>query len=84
MNVSNFHVKGVAVLGERAISRASPNVTSRGAPNDGNCRFTMPVKGRCDREALPHAFNIGVFRYGKINPTRIKHTYNDSENLNES
>ena len=31
------------------------------------------------REALPQAFNIGVFEYGKSNPTTIKHIY-----LNES
>ena len=42
--------------------------------DDGNCRLTIPVvKGRCAREALPHAFNIGVFKYGKRNPTTIKH-----------
>ena len=50
--------------------------------NDGNCRLTMPViKGRCAREALPHAFSIGVFKYGKSNRTTIKHNYNESENL---
>ena len=50
--------------------------------NDGNCRLTIPVvKGRCAREALPHAFNIGVFKYGKSNPTTIKHIYNESTNL---
>ena len=53
--------------------------------NDGNCRLTIPVvKGRCAREALPHAFNIGVFKYGKRNPTTIKHIYNESENFNGS
>ena len=53
--------------------------------NDGNCRLTIPVvKGRCAREALPHAFNIGVFKYDKSNPTTIKHIHNESENLNES
>ena len=32
--------------------------------NDGNCRLTMPVgKGRCARDALPHAFHIGVFEF---------------------
>ena len=52
--------------------------------NDRNCRLTMPVgKGRCAREALPHAFNSGVFKYGKSNPTTIKLIYNKSENLNE-
>ena len=53
--------------------------------NDGNCRLTIPVvKGRCAREALSHAFDIGMFKYGKSNPTPIKHMYNESENLNES
>ena len=51
--------------------------------NDGNCRLTIPVvKERCAREALPHAFNIGVFKYGKRNPTTRKHIYNESENFN--
>ena len=51
--------------------------------NDGKCCLTIPiVKGRCAREALPHAFNIGVFKYGKSNPSTIKHIYNES-NLNE-
>ena len=53
--------------------------------NDGNCHLTLPVvKGRYAREALPHAFNIGVFKYGKSNSTTIKHIYNESENFNES
>ena len=53
--------------------------------NDGNCRLTIPVvKGRCAREALPHAFNIGVFKYGKRNLTTIKYIYNESENFNGS
>ena len=53
--------------------------------NYGNCHLTIPVvKGRCAREALPHAFNIGVLKYDKSNPTTIKHIYNESENLNES
>ena len=32
MNVSNLHVKGTYVLEARAISRAPPIITSRGAP----------------------------------------------------
>ena len=52
---------------------------------DGNCRLTLPVvEGRCAREALSHAFNIGMFKCDKSNPTTIKHIYNESENLNES
>ena len=59
MLVLNLHVKGAYVLEARAVSRAPPFVTSR---NDGNCRLTMPVgKGRCARDALPHAFHIAVF-----------------------
>ena len=62
VKVSNRHVKGAYVLEARAVSRAPAIVTSRGAP----CRLTIPVvKGRCAREALPHAFNIGVFKHGK-------------------
>ena len=53
--------------------------------NDGNCRLTIPVvKGRCARDALPHAFDIGVFKYSKSNLSTIKHINNESENLNES
>ena len=32
-------------------------------------------QGRCASEALPHAFDIGMFKYGKSNPTTIKHIY---------
>ena len=32
MNISNLHVKGAIVLEARALSRAPPIVTSRGAP----------------------------------------------------
>ena len=32
MSVSNLHVKGAYVLKARAVSRAPPIVTSRGAP----------------------------------------------------
>ena len=32
----------------------------------------------------PHAFNIGVFKYGKSDSTTIKHIYNESDNLNDS
>ena len=85
VSISNLHVKKTYVLEARAVSRAPPIVTSRGPLNDGNCRLTTPVvKGRCAREALPHACNIGVFKYGKSNPTTMKHIYNESENLNES
>ena len=53
--------------------------------NDVNCCLTIPVvKGHCALKVLPHAFNIGMFKYGKSNSTTIKHIYNESENLNES
>ena len=53
--------------------------------NDVNCRLTIPViKGRCAHEALPHAFNIGVFKYCKSNFAPIKRIKNEFENLNES
>ena len=41
--------------------------------NDGNGRLTIPiVKGRCARDALPHAFHIGVFKFVKTISTAIK------------
>ena len=84
VNVSNLRVKGAYVLEARAVSRA-PLLRHVVPLNDGNCRLTIPVvKGRCAREALPHAFNIGVFKYDKRNPTTIKHIYNESENFNGS
>ena len=86
VNVSNLHVKGVYVLEARAVSRAPPIVYVTWCPlNDGNCRLIIPiVNGRYAREALPHAFNIGGFEYGKSNHTKIKHIYNEFETLNES
>ena len=87
MNASNLHVKAHNVLKARVVSCAPPIVLSRGAPSrwelsPGN---TVPVVyGRYACEALPHAFNICMFKYGKSNSTTIKHIYNQSENLNES
>ena len=76
-NVCNLHVKGAYVRRESRFTRSSHC-------NDGNCRLTIPVvEGRCAREVLPRAFNIGVFKYGKSNPNTIKHIYNESENLKE-
>ena len=41
--------------------------------NDGTCRLTIPVvKGRCARDALPHAFHIDVFKFVKTISTAIK------------
>ena len=84
-NVSNLHVKGAYVLEARAVYALPPLLRHVVPLNDGNCRLTIPVvKGRCARDALPHAFDIGVFKYSKSNPSTIKHINNESENLNES
>ena len=50
--------------------------------NDGNCRLTMPVgKGRCARDALPHAFHIGVFKFVFTISTAIKHINKESAHI---
>ena len=54
-------------LKARAISRATPIVTCRGAP----C---------CACDAQPHILNIGMFKSGKKYSTAIKHIYNESAN----
>ena len=52
--------------------------------NDGNCRLTIPVvKGRCARDALPHALHIGVFKFVKTISTAMKHIYKESANIIE-
>ena len=52
--------------------------------SDGNCRLTMPVgKGRCARDALPHTFDMGVFRTVKKNSTTIKYISNQWANIIE-
>ena len=52
--------------------------------NDGNCRLTIPVgKGRCARDALPHAFHIGEFKFIFTISTAIKHIYKESANTIE-
>ena len=52
--------------------------------NDGNCGLTMPVgKGRCARDALPHAFHIGVFKFVFTISTAIKHIYKESAHIIE-
>ena len=52
--------------------------------NDGNCRLTMPVgKGRCARDALPHAFHIGVFKFVFTISTAIKHIFKESAHIIE-
>ena len=65
------------VLEAKALSRATPIVTSCGAP----CRLTMPiVKGRHACDTLPDTFNIGEFKSDKRIKT-IKHIYNESANI---
>ena len=50
--------------------------------NDGNCRLTIPVvKGRCARDALPHAFHIGVFELVKTISTAKKKKKKNTQNL---
>ena len=52
---------------------------------DGDCGLTIRVvKGHSAREALLHAFTIGLFKYGKSNSTTMKHIDNESEDVNES
>ena len=52
--------------------------------NDGNCRLTMPVgKGRCARDALPHAFHIGVFEFVFTNFYRNKTYLHESAHIIE-
>ena len=85
MNVGNIHGKGAYVLEAKPFHALLPLLRHVVFLNDGNCRLIIPViKGCCAHEVLPHAFNIGVFKYGKSNSTTIKHIYNESENLNES
>ena len=44
----------------------------------------MPVgKGRCARDALPHAFHIGEFKFVFTISTAIKHIYNESSHIIE-
>ena len=52
--------------------------------NDGNCRLTIPVvKGRCARDALPHAFHIGVLKFVKAISTTMKLIYEKSVKIIE-
>ena len=63
-----------------AVSRASPIVTSRGAP----AHLTIPlVKRRYARDALLHTCNIGVFTSAKKHSATIKHIYDESVNTIE-
>ena len=52
--------------------------------NDGNCRLIiLVVKGRRARDALPHAFHIGVFKVLKTISTTVKYIYKESANIIE-
>ena len=46
------------------------------------CPLTIPVvKGRCARDALPHAFHIGVFKVVRSISAAIKHIYKNLQTL---
>ena len=52
--------------------------------NGGNCRLTIPVvKRRYARDALPHAFHIGVVKFVNTIFTAIKHVYKEFANVIE-
>ena len=48
-------------------------------------RHVVPLngKGRCARDALPHAYHIGVFKFVFTISTVIKHIYKESANIIE-
>ena len=76
-------LKANVVLEARAGLPATPIVTSLVPLNEGNYRPTilMPIlKGCFAHEALPHPFNIGIFKWSKNNSTTIKHIYNEAAN----
>ena len=64
----------IIVLEGRAVSRATPIVTSRGTPVG---------KVRCARDALPHAYHTGVFTFVFTISTAIKHINKESANIIE-
>ena len=69
----------------RAISRATPIVTSRGAPNDGRLlSHNAVVKGRCARDAIPWTFHIEVFKCGQDHFYTITRIGDDSVELLDS
>ena len=72
------------VLEASAVSHATPIDTSHGAPNDGNCRLTIPVvKGRCTCDALLHTFIISIVESVENDFNTIKHIDNESANIIE-
>ena len=55
-----------------------------GFVNHDYCRLIMPVgKGRCARDALPHGYHTGVFKFVSTISTAIKHIYKESANIIE-
>ena len=70
----------------RAISRATPIVTSRGALSDGKLlSHNGVVKGRCARDAIPcQTFHIEVFKCGQDNSDTITRIGDDSVELLDS
>ena len=84
VNVNILHLKYNYRARSKSRFACYSLVTSGGTLNDGNCRLTMPVgKGRCARDALPHAFHIGVFKFVFTISTAIKHIYKESANIIE-
>ena len=52
--------------------------------NDENCRLTIPVvKGHCARDALPHIFHIGMFKFVEMISTTMEHIYKEYANIIE-
>ena len=69
----------------RAISHATPIVTSRGPLNDGKLlSHNAVVKGRCARDAIPWTFHIEVFKCGQDNSDTITRIGDDSVELLDS
>ena len=66
----------------RAISRATPIVTSRGTLSDGKLlSHNAVVKGRCARDAIPWTFRIEVFKCDQDNSDTITRIGDDSVEL---
>ena len=69
----------------RAISRATPIVTSRGTLSDGKLlSHNAVVKGRCARDAIPWTFHIEVFKCDQDNSDTITRIGDDSVELLDS
>ena len=81
--MSVFHIYMTIIAVEaRAISRATPIVTSRG---DGKLlSHNAVVKGRGARGAIPWTFHIEVFKCGQDNSNTITRIGDDSVELLDS